>query len=634
MAYFDKSPGKSGETKEKNTVRLEDNTTSNRQVDERLLRLKMKQLVQKEFFHQIEPVEVIEVVEEPDGSGFGKIIGRYIYSEYNISKGDARANGEFIPINSNIIQMPLPGELVIGMEFNDSRYYFSALNPQPQNINNAEITKDVSIDESELDKRTTLADVDREFANVSSNIKGVQKINKQDALVARIPQFNKQSNVNPGDTIIQGRHNNYIQLSSNQSVKRYRGFDNPDIDRNDSGNVFIGAHTLEPDSNSIIHLTTNEQPMYNERINLIGESMNKSQDGRYEMKDREKFISRFSNPSILMQSDRIVLYSKSDDIAIFSEGNIHIKGKRVQIRNDEQVNITTKSLSQQVKTAYRLKEELSSGDVVLLPDGIVERGRKLALEHRQNILKYINQLNSLIPAAIPGTRSVPNPVWFTNIRNKIKEAKEALEQNKLIIGLKWLDFDNWKTYTIDELKEAFSPIPGMADVLSNLSNLTDLVEDVERLKQDYETAKLQFEEFKAIAENPAAYFENLVYSSLEALTIDDFVEMEIQVNDFIAGGGNIDNIESGPELQKGIFELRREHQAISEAPFEDQPTLRERWKDKAGKFKQRLQGGLANGFRGSIVQQEIDVSTKETASVAGEAIAITMQESDKATKNL
>ena len=51
MAYFDKAPGKSGETKEKNTVRLEDNTTSNRQVVERLLRLQMKQLVQKEFFH-------------------------------------------------------------------------------------------------------------------------------------------------------------------------------------------------------------------------------------------------------------------------------------------------------------------------------------------------------------------------------------------------------------------------------------------------------------------------------------------------------------------------------------------------------------------------------------------------------
>ena len=75
--------------------------------------------------------------------------------------------------------MPLPGELVIGMEFNDSRYYFSALNPQPQNINNAERTKDISIDESELDKRTTLADADTEFKNISNNIKGSQKVNEQ-----------------------------------------------------------------------------------------------------------------------------------------------------------------------------------------------------------------------------------------------------------------------------------------------------------------------------------------------------------------------------------------------------------------------------------------------------------------------
>jgi len=633
MAYFDKAPGKSGETKEKNTVRLEDNTTSNRQVDERLLRLKMKQLVQKEFFHQIEPVEVIEVVEEPDGSGFGKIIGRYIYSEYNISKGDARANGEFIPINSNIIQMPLPGELVIGMEFNDSRYYFSALNPQPQNINNAERTKDISIDESELDKRTTLADADTEFKNISNNIKGSQKVNEQDAYIQRIPEFDKQSNVNPGDTIIQGRHNNYIQLSSNQSVKRHRGKNL--FTRDESGNVLIGAHrTNPPESNSIIHLTTYEQPKYNERIREIGESMNKSQDGRYEMKDREKFISRFSNPSIFMKSDRIVLYAQSDDIAIFSEGNIHIKGKRVQIRNAEQVSITTKSLSQQVKTAYRLKEELGSGDVVLLPDGIVERGRKLALEHRQNILNYIQKLNSLIPAAIPGTRSVVNPAWFKNIRDDIRNAKTALEQNKLIIGLKWLDFDNWKTYTIDELREAFSPIPGMADVIGKLSNLEDLVEDVKQKKQEFEVAKAKFEEFKAIAENPAAYFENLVYASLESLTIDDFVEMEIQVNDFIAGGGNIDNVESGPELQKGIFELRREYDDISKAPFGDQPTLRERWNDRAEKFKQRLQGGLANGFRNSVVQQEIEVDEKGALASAAEGLSEVAIASNEAQKNL
>ena len=66
----------------------------------------------------------------------------------------------------------------------------------------------------------------------------------------------------------------------------------------------------------------------------------------------------------------------------------------------------------------------------------------------------------------------------------------------------------------------------MADVLSKLSNLTDLVEEVDKLKEDYEVAKAQFEEFKAIAENPSEYFETLIYSKLESLTIDDFIQME------------------------------------------------------------------------------------------------------------
>ena len=634
MAYFDKSPGRSGETKEKNTVRLEDNSSSNRKVDERLLRLKMKQLVQKEFFHQIEPVEVIEVIEESDGSGFGKIIGRYIYSEYNISKGDARVNGEFKPINSNIIQMPLPGELVIGMEFNDSRYYFSALNPNTEIITNAKRTKDVSIDKREFDKRTTPADVDREFANVSNNIKGVQKVNKQNARIAPMPEVNKQSNVNPGDTIIQGRHNNYIQLSSNQSVKRYRGIDDPDYDRNDSGNVFIGAHTLEPDSNSIIHLTTNEQPMYSERIQEIGGTMNKSRDLLYSMKDRAEFVSKFAGPSIFMKSDRIVLYSKSDDIAIFSEGNIHIKGKRVQIRNDEQVNITTKSLSQQVQTTYRLKEDLKSGNVLLLPNGIVERGRTLAEKHQENILHFFDQLNSLIPAAIPGTRSVPNPAWLKTIRDKIKSARKRLKQNKLIISLKWLDFDDWKTYTIDELREAWSPVPGMAEVLSKLSNLTDLIEEVDKLKEDYEVAKAQFEEYKAIAENPAEYFETLIYSKIESLTIDDFIQMEATLNDFEANGGDLSSIANGPELKQEAGQLKSQYEAIAQLPFEQQEDARKAWRDDARKFKEKCQGGFANGFSISIAEKEIDVSTKETAAVAGEALSKTMQSSGEAQKNL
>ena len=66
MAYFDEAGIKAQETKEKNNIRLEDNSTSNRVVDENLLRLKIKQIVQKEFFHQLEPIEVLEIVQDQE----------------------------------------------------------------------------------------------------------------------------------------------------------------------------------------------------------------------------------------------------------------------------------------------------------------------------------------------------------------------------------------------------------------------------------------------------------------------------------------------------------------------------------------------------------------------------------------
>ena len=76
MPYFDEAGIKAQETKEKNNIRLEDNSTSNDVVNESMLRQKLKNLVQKEFFHQLEPVEVLEIVQDQNKNKFGKIIGK------------------------------------------------------------------------------------------------------------------------------------------------------------------------------------------------------------------------------------------------------------------------------------------------------------------------------------------------------------------------------------------------------------------------------------------------------------------------------------------------------------------------------------------------------------------------------
>ena len=630
MPYFDEAPAKFGETKEKNTVVLEDNSSSNRNIDERLLRLKMKQVVQKEFFHQLEPVEVVEVEEEADGSKFGNIYGRYIYSEYNIPKENVRANGSFKPINSNILQMPLPGELVIGLEFNDERYYFSAMNPSPEVINNFNQTINQSVDN---ENETIPPEIQTNFSDISTNVKGVR--NSDNKLIKGGKTYRKPyslqssvSNFEPGDTLIQGRHNNYIQFSSNQSFGNEK----------DSGNIMIGAFrkTGELIGGSEIHLTTREQPNYPDSVREIGDSMNKSQyNPEIVLRNKDPFETQFSRPSIFMNSARIVLYAGSDDIAIFSnQGNVHIKGEKVQIKNSRQVSIGANEVVNETKKLYRLKEDLKSGNVLLLPEGVVERGRNLAREHRKNILEYINKLNSLIPAAIPGTRSVPNPAWFKNIREGIQNAKEALETNKLIVSLKWLDFDTLKTYTIDELREAWSPVPGMADVIGKLSNLKSLVEEVDKLKEDYAVAKAKFEEFKAIAQNPADYFESLILAKVETLTFDDFIEINATINDFETAGGDINQIEGGPELKKDSQERLAANEALQGLTGDERQTQQEFVEKENKKYFQKLQAGLAGGFNIAIVKREMDVDAQETTIIAAESLSSAVQAGEDAQKNL
>ena len=624
MPYFDEAGIKAQETKEKNNIRLEDNSTSNDVVNESMLRQKLKNLVQKEFFHQLEPVEVLEIVQDQNKNKFGKIIGRYVYSEQNLPLDDCREGGAFIPLNSNIIQMPLPGEVVIGFEFDGNRYYFSAINPTPSNVNNLDELKGYSNTTGAEEYHTKYFEQGSYYADNSDNVKG-RKDNREINETRR--RGGKNSSLDYGDTLIQGRHNNFVHLSSDQRQ-------NPN---SDSGNVTMGTYRKNTKGSSI-ELTTREQILYPQQVIDLGKDMKFDREGNAVNK---AFIagngegqSGFTEPSIFLNSDRIVLNAQEDDIAIFAKGNIHIKGTSVQIKNAEVVDVNSKQFVQNVENMYRITQDVKAGNVVLLPERIVEEGADKALEFRKNINHLINQINSLIPAAIPGTRAIPNPAWLKTIRDKIKSARKRLRQNKLIISLKWLDFDDWKTYTIDELREAWSPVPGMAEVLSKLSNLTDLIEEVDKLKQDYEVAKAQFEEYKAIAENPAEYFETLIYSKIESLTIDDFIEMEATLNDFEANGGDLSSIANGPELKQEAGKLKSQFESISELPFGEQETARKAWRDKAREFKEKCQGGFANGFSISIAEKEIDVSTKETAAVAGEALSNTMQASGEAQKNL
>ena len=167
MPYFDKL----GEDDKRGHLSYnEASSIDNKPVTEDMLRLKVKQIVQDEFFHQLEPVEVLEVRENPKNANKGLVVGRYVYSEYNKPfEQCVRPENFFIPLNPNLMQLPLPGEVVIGFEFAGQRYYFSSVNNSPDIINYDRTG--ISID-TEQSVAGQIVGGSKYFKDVSRNIKG------------------------------------------------------------------------------------------------------------------------------------------------------------------------------------------------------------------------------------------------------------------------------------------------------------------------------------------------------------------------------------------------------------------------------------------------------------------------------
>jgi hypothetical protein len=351
---------------------------------------------------------------------------------------------------------------------------------------------------------------------------------------------------------------------------------------------------------------------------------------------KEPFIAEgFTEPSIFLNSDRIVLFAAGEeqgDIAIFANNNVHIKGKSVQIRNAEVVDVNSKQFVQNVENVYRITQDVKAGNVIILPEGIVEEGADKAQEYRKNINKLIVKINSLIPAAIPGTRATPNPLWFKNIRDGIKEAREALEQNKLITSLKWLDFKKWKTYTIEELKEAWSPVPGMAEIISKLGNLQSLIEDVERVQEEYNVIKSDIENTRAILSAPKDYIAEIAYGSAVTFGGKEIVSLTDILNKYEDDGGKLNEVENGEELKERLQSVNQEieqgvfDEADEERIFGDgDPNSSTTANSLVGKLKSDIQSGLYNGF----MMQDLDLEIKLETETAKKDLTVMLSEASK-----
>ena len=123
----------------------------------------LDQLSEESQFHQLEIFEVVDV----DTENVGEVIGRYVYSEQGDSL-DEIGDRTFLPLNSNIIQYPLRGELWLGLEYKGQQHYISRLSKDItdvnyRNINESAISENQTLD---LSRGGTYQEISPEHADV------------------------------------------------------------------------------------------------------------------------------------------------------------------------------------------------------------------------------------------------------------------------------------------------------------------------------------------------------------------------------------------------------------------------------------------------------------------------------------
>jgi len=217
----------------------------------------LDQLKEETEFYELEVFEVVQ------SNTLGEVIGRYVISEQGDSVEDIQ-DRTFLPLNSNIIQYPLRGELWLGMSYKEQQYYLARLSENITDVNYKKFNESTP-----TDNQTT----DFSQGNYFKDTK---------------PVF---ANVKEGDTLLQGRFGNYINLTSRQ---------------------FVGAE----DSSTI---TINNR---NSKVDLESSS---------------------DSGLISMESDTISINAKKDTF-VFAENEVNVSGSFLNV--DTTDNIKIKSSTQ------------------------------------------------------------------------------------------------------------------------------------------------------------------------------------------------------------------------------------------------------------------------------------------------
>jgi len=402
-------------------------------------------------FYELEPFEVMDIYRDGGRvSQEGAVIGRYIFSEQGDSVEDMK---EYIPLDSNNIQQPLVGEYYLGFTFRDKRYYFGRIMDNTTKVN----PDSTDFNKSSLLEVESLKTDDEDLKVLNSDNVDTKEFVHGDLFVN---DNSSRINVEEGGTLIQGRFKNVIKLGN--SLK------------NDSGNIKLisgidyGSGTLFRDKSSI-YLTTNEKVLLS-----------------YPSKD--VMDKDYDKPQLILDSDRIVINSKNDEIGLSAKKNITIDSDEgdILLNAADRIRLRPRNSKIDFITINGQKRDFANpnGDI-LLPKFIKERAGDFKplidiIKAELLALPYL-----ILPPTLPG--GVPNPSFMIGMKIKYDVIKSYIELIKYFIDLEWLPKFDFELVNLQEVLDALglSSLPG----LDELGGFEGVLADIASAKAKIEVLK-------------------------------------------------------------------------------------------------------------------------------------------------
>jgi hypothetical protein len=402
----------------------------------------LKQISSVSQFYELEVFEVLDIYRIGGQiTAPGVVRGRYLREK------NKESFTEFKPLNSNILQYPVVGELWLGINYTidqSTPQYIGRVSKDTNDVNDLPDYGD-----SAKGQERSIDTARLELQVLNSN--RLRKDYRQGLTFTSPPNVPKLF-ASEGDTIIQGRFGNSIRLGSNQEEGE-EFIQSPNI-KLVSG-LSIGQEDLDDDKSSI-YLTSNEFVDYpNPTFSVMDD--------------------KYNNPQIVIDSDRLVFNAKKDTIGIYAQKDININSVEgdVFIHSNDKIKLKPKNST----IEFDIKDSGNGKIVNTTKEGVPFPNVNMA-----GLLKQITGIQKVFTGLMAGVPLLPSPIGIKKIVKGLEGAEDFIEATT---NLEFLEKDVLTTKTPEEIKLAL-PMP---------ANLKGIVGDIGEFAKDIPGGIAKAEQF-------------------------------------------------------------------------------------------------------------------------------------------